>query len=674
MLREDEHNFLVRKGVFDLLRFRNQWGQSLRLLVNGRTETYEGTLAAEALGDCNRFTAIMICLTATLNAFNTNKTTLDIVRKLLMRLTNADAAGEELINSQLRTRANAWRSAACVRGLTSQVSRIRELLMDRKSIEDGFMPPGDAALVVDFLFWLLAETSEIYTTSSSDVAGVAYTLTFLGFDILRVEGLPNLEDDPQRAHSCQLIYNSTPLPKRLTSLVYPSVVSPRREINTVVPLSHPEESVSSFPISPALANRARVAWISGAKAGSFVHLQTTAVDCNDIKMAGYDYDVRYLVVSVGSESPRVRTGIQKLATSLSFDVNAELLSSLDTVIGYLPDDKLEQLYELIDYPTTRTIGDLTVTMDDADHFIEKFTEFQAFFMGYYYEVLLRLVDTSELGLQCVEGMWGFGSNFLLGEVHDIISKSTKFGFTRELVIRLLSLCCLGFSAPLEKAGHERFAWCLGVVHNRALLTNGLVGDSDTPSGVGQFRLFDADTGGIPTDIDGLIRPGFASWLDRDTQNQKETVISASGTSKDLTKHIEVDWEQDPRRLLLCLRYNGRRIATINPAQADIGVCASYTEPVEEPEVDMIESGIPCTLQNLREGLIPSSRTKGVPTVVLSRGKPNMRYGVIGMLPYFEVDSVGLSSNSIVAALEKSRRNIQRCKAALADTAHPVVIC
>src|SRR5204863_2462845 len=89
-------------------------------------------------------------------------------------------------------------------------------------------------MMVDFLFWLVAETSETYTTSLLDKAGIAYFLTFLGFDILRVEGLRNLEDDPERAHSCLLIYSPNPLPKRLTGLVYPSIVTQRREINAVV--------------------------------------------------------------------------------------------------------------------------------------------------------------------------------------------------------------------------------------------------------------------------------------------------------------------------------------------------------------------------------------------------------------------------------------------------------
>ncbi|KAH8748077.1 hypothetical protein F5882DRAFT_422203 [Hyaloscypha sp. PMI_1271] len=674
MLQEDERNFVLRKGIFDILRFRNHWSRSLRLLSNGRTEMYEGPLAVEALGECDRFTAIMICLTGALNAFNTNSTTLDIVRNLLLRLIDGGPAEEELISSQIRTRVNAWRSAACVRGLTTQIAKTRTLLMNRKSIEDGFMPSGDAPMMVDFLFWLIGETSETYTTSSSDVAGVAYCLTSLGFDTLGVEGLPNIGDDPGRMHPCLLIYNHTPLPKRLSGLVYALPVPERRNVNTVIPLSHPEESVSSFPISTALANRVRTAWKSGAEAGSVVFLQPMTLDYDDIQKAGYDYDVRYIVASTGSEPPRARTSIHKFASSLSFNVNRELVSALDSVIGELDDDKLEKLHELIVYPVNRSIGDLTVTMEDGDSFIEKFTEFQAFFMGYYYEVLLRLVDTSELELQCVEGMWGFGSNSLLAESQDIISKSKRSGLTRELVIRLLSLCCLGYSAPLKDVGHERFSWCLGVVHNRALLTNGLVGESDTPLGVAQFKLFDADTSGIPTDTYGLIRPGVAHWLQTERKNQIETVVSASGPSADLTKHIEADWEGDPRRLLLCFRYNGRRIATINPALADMGVCASYTEPVEEPGAEVIERGVPCTLQDLQEGSFPSSPAYEVPTVFLSQGKPNMRYGVVGMLPYFDLRTVGLSSNSINAALEKSKRDIKRVSPALAITAHSIIIC
>lgn len=672
MLQEDENNFVLRRGVFDVFRFRSRWSQSLRLLSNGRTEVFEGPLAEGALGECNRFTAIMICITGAVNAFNTNVNTLSIVRKLLIRLINADDRADEVIGSQVTTRVNAWRSAACVRGLTTHIARARGLLMDRKSIEDGFMPTGDVGMMTDFLFWLVGETSETYWTSSSDVAGVAYCLTFLGFDILRVKGLPNIEDDPERIHGCLLVYNRTPLPRSLASLVYASVTPERRQVNTVVPLLHPEESVSSFPISTALANRARAAWMSGSKAGSFLSLQPMILDYDAIKKAGFDYDVRYAVISTGSEPPRVSIGIHKLASALSFNANAELVSALHAVVGDMTDENLEKLYELIGhYPITRVIGDFTCTMADADSFMEKFTEFQAFFMGYYYEVLLRLVDTSELDLQCVDGMWGFASNYLLAEVCDIISKSKRFGLTRELIIRLLSLCCLGYQAPLEKVGHERFSWCLGVVHNRALVTNGLVGESDTPLGACRFKLFDADTGGIPTDIHGLIRPGDGDWLEH-KQTQSVAAVYASGPPVDLTKHIEVDWGRDPRRLLLCFRYNGRRIATINPTLADMRVCASYTEPVNEPDAGMIDTAVSCTLQNLQEGAFPYTIIRGVPLVILSKGRPNMRYGVAGMLPYF--DPVGISSNSIKAALDKAQRDIQRAWFDLAETTHPVVIC
>lgn len=84
--------------------------------------------------------------------------------------------------------------------------------------------------------------------------------------------------------------------------------------------------------------------------------------------------------------------------------------------------------------------------------------------------------------------------------------------------------------------------------------------------------------------------------------------------------------------------------------------------------------MPCTLQDLQEGLFPFSLAYGVPTVFLSQGKPNMKYGVVGMLPYFYLRTVGLPSNSINAALEKSKRDIERVSPALATTASSIIIC
>jgi hypothetical protein len=54
---------------------------------------------------------------------------------------------------------------------------------------EGFMPKQEAHEVADFLFWLVGEITETYDTASSDVAGIAYCLCRISFEILTVHGV-----------------------------------------------------------------------------------------------------------------------------------------------------------------------------------------------------------------------------------------------------------------------------------------------------------------------------------------------------------------------------------------------------------------------------------------------------------------------------------------------------
>ncbi|KAF2113305.1 kinase-like domain-containing protein [Lophiotrema nucula] len=69
------------------------------------------------------------------------------------------------------------------------------------------MPKDDANEVANFLYWVIAGSSDKLDTSSTDVAGIAYCLTHLGFEILSVE---NFATTLNTGTSCRLIYSVAP--------------------------------------------------------------------------------------------------------------------------------------------------------------------------------------------------------------------------------------------------------------------------------------------------------------------------------------------------------------------------------------------------------------------------------------------------------------------------------
>ena len=106
--------------------------------------------------------------------------------------------------------------------------------------------------VADFLHWLVAKKDQAQYTSSSDVAGIAYCLCHLSFEILTVE---NFDHRPASSPGCRLVYNKAPLfTGRGMGSADPRRNEGRRGLSTTISLTQPEETFSIFPIRRELAN------------------------------------------------------------------------------------------------------------------------------------------------------------------------------------------------------------------------------------------------------------------------------------------------------------------------------------------------------------------------------------------------------------------------------------
>jgi hypothetical protein len=203
LLDQDEMDILQRRGLLDVARFNKMWGAQMGLLANGNPTIFDGEVAEKALEKLGRFTAIMVCVVAALDAFASSDVVKSILRRVLLELLRTTDYGADILASQFSHRLNAWTSSATLRGLSVEARQIRRGLLQQNLVVDGLMPKDDAILVVTFLGWLLTENSETYITPSSDVAGIAYCLSQLGVDILSVEGL----ERPCLPTACRLIYN-----------------------------------------------------------------------------------------------------------------------------------------------------------------------------------------------------------------------------------------------------------------------------------------------------------------------------------------------------------------------------------------------------------------------------------------------------------------------------------
>jgi hypothetical protein len=414
--------------------------------------------------------------------------------------------------------------------------------------------------------------------------------------------------------------------------------------------------MSAFPISREVSNKVRNAWSEGVKAASGVRWQVDTIMTTNLSD-----DVMYESIDLGSPMGRVRGEIYALAKDHGICINTAYCDALSSVFERTDASLLVWLHE----QSTRR----DISYSDGQHItshrmqdesrIEVFTVYQAFVFGYYYAVFLPLVDTSSLAIQTVSGSWGFRSAEAMDVVreHAVLNEPTREG----MQIILAALC---FSQVKSIPDQGMLSRCLGIIGKRALLVNSLVAASDSPQAVGRFTMLDVAVGHIPSDIDGLVRPGEPTlfceeedFIDPSIQNVRTVIPTAPDV--DFTKHIEPDWDGNPETVLLVMRYKGRRIATLSPALSDREICHTYIDPVEEPQLNQeVPLAIGFTIKDFlaRKCLypMPGDNTK---VVVHSKNMPNMRYTAASAYPMPAWrrrckgirPHVALASNCVVAA-------------------------
>ncbi|KAK0508209.1 hypothetical protein JMJ35_009293 [Cladonia borealis] len=669
LLDEDELEILTRRGVIDIARFNKVWNMSITLLANGKKITAQGEQAQKVLGRLTRFTGCMVCIIATLDAFADFATVRTILYDLLLRLLKATEHGQDLLVSELQSRINAWRSAACVRSIHIRAREVRQSLIQEKSILDGLLPAKDVKEVVHFLYWMLAENTHQFLTSSSDLAGIATCLSETGFDLLSIHGfIGNSSDTP-----CRLMYepsqNHSLFAHNLDRFYEKDWFSQAsRGLCTAVSLVQPEESIGAFPIDKDTSHRCRYAWKRGSQASQAVELRIRK-DGHQ----GYNQidDIIYTPVDLGEPYERIDPSVHTLASCQGFVLNKELCNGLQQILDKEPKGIADWLLEQTAPQFNHDGSDNAVVLqkeciNGTQEKINAFTVFQSFLMGYYYGVFLKLVDTRLLQLQMIDGAWGFRSVQVLTEIRACITTATRRseGGHREGIPRhklLEPLCSLLFSSHISIPNIGRGRSCIGVKGKRTLLIRSLVDACHTPDEMGKFLLLDIDVSGIPADVDGLIRPGvlqhpqICSFQRATMQSFRET-----GPSEDCTRHIEPDWDVNPETALLCIRFKGRRVATLNVVRADGAFASAYIKPVHAPSEDETPPTMPisCTIGDLVDNRLPDSNTS--PVIVQAQGAPCLAYTLAAI--YTEAGwPVSVASNCISTAWHDAKTNKQNLR-------------
>ena len=105
-----------------------------------------------------------------------------------------------------------------------------------------------------------------------------------------------------------------------------------------------------------------------------------------------------------------------------------------------------------------------------------------------------------------------------------------------------------------------------------------------------------------------------------------------GPGLDFTKHIEANWGGKPESLVLCIRYNGRRVGIVNPGVADRYFCDAYEPPSDSPSGKALPLAAECNVSDFLEGklvyLPELEAERHYPVIVHSHSAPCLRYAAV----------------------------------------------
>ena len=245
----------------------------------------------------------------------------------------------------------------------------------------------------------------------------------------------------------------------------------------------------------------------------------------------------------------------------------------------------------------------------------------------------------------MSGSWGYGSTKFLHEIRSPFHSADGSSHEADLVevsrtdvLSLLAILYANMEVELPKpafgtrpvAQQER---CVGVVGKRMILMNSLVKNCETVDDIFGFVILDCDSGAIPRTLEGLVLAGipqqFPTWEDTTDTPKIDSNVIPSGSEEDCTRHIEADWDGIPERMVLCIRYKGRRVGSLNPTHADIAFC---TASVDFPGVSSPTVGFDPTFFCMLDDLVISGRlvtsgrfNRDTPVVVHAKGNPCLRY-------------------------------------------------
>jgi hypothetical protein len=590
----DVDTILKRKAICDTTELHSRWDARITLMQNGQKTsiTSKGGTVLPVIESMGRFTWLMTLITAALNSAMQKSTMHELLVRFLLKLFEDNKSGEDFLRNEAAQHIQGWLSAAVVRSIAFKAQNLWDSLGKNKQHPPGYIPHAELDAIHHFLLWLVAGEKEdtIYRTPSTDIFCLAIVLESIG---LKIKTTLNANEAFDEA-DVSIIWSNQLAP---TALVRTQT---RFRPGMRIPLSHMEEVASIFPRSDD-RNKLRGLFESGMEAVKLdgIILRPAAFQENLPRVKGSPFleseQDLYFEVQISSRGtiPKLVDDTNRISEWLLPVESPTACRRLVEIMGGLGQSSNEShnvhmlAFSLDNQQENNRSYGLKTDYDYGDALIH----LQAFFLGYWYKLLLPLLDTSQLESQEGFGSWSWADLECLDFIREMVrtrmhqrTKSGKRVFLYRFEVMKLTAYLFG-GAEIGQIRRATFG-SVGIMGKVPVLYSSLV--RGRPENFGKFSLLDIDASAIPSSDNGIVVPGDAKAtqflkspevVNRSTailpkmlrDVHIETLIKPNAREEDFTLHIEPDWNNDSQTCLVVYRHKGRVITRANPRQIDLAL-------------------------------------------------------------------------------------------------------
>lgn len=571
----DIDSVLSRKGIVNTTELHLRWDKKLRLLRNNRPYSIESPRGSHTtvVDNMDRFTWLMTLIVAALDPSVSYSSLNKVAYQLLAKLFRESPVGADYLQHEIPRHVQGWHSGACVRGILLKTRKEWHRLAEEKRHWPGDMPPTDNRELCEMLFWLVAGTTSIFTTASSDVFCIGIVLQRIGVEVDAVTDPATGKESAPRIHF------------DVAQAIKGGKTNSKHRLGMRIPLNFMQECVSLWPGDQDSNNYLRQLFEDGINAVEadgieLIFAATSGMAMYEVKTKN---DLDY--------GKRVDTMVQRAAHCL-FPKHCHRASRCLGLIfsSWTEDDRSSFKRFLGTTPSPESFDTLDSVLSR-----QAVNQLQAFIMGFYYKIFYRVLDCSYLSVAEAFGNWTYHD---LAFFRWIAKLRTHFRpltnyetISRAEVLAAVAYFFAGVDGNMLSSVSSQ---CVGLVGKLGVLTNTSLGRATQSKDLGLFCLLDVDLSCIPSSSSGMVTEGKAGVLslvdshslNRRTSNLEDACVAVP--DGDFSTHLEPDWDYDMQSILVVFRHKGRIVYKVPPSTVESAFYSSrqqmsYFEELSDEE-------------------------------------------------------------------------------------------